>query len=182
MQNQIKKAADIIKNNGIVIFPTDTAYGLGGLYDSKEVEDKLLKIKNRSKRQFTLVACCQKQVEKYFKLNKCQKKIAKQFWPGPVSIVMDKKFAIRVPDEKITRKLVELVGKPLIATSVNISNEPTCYSLKDLKLTGYDYVIDIGVLSRKAESAILQCFQNDIKILREGPEEINEQIRTFISS
>ncbi|MBU0732078.1 L-threonylcarbamoyladenylate synthase [Patescibacteria group bacterium] len=182
MPNQIEKAAHIIKEGGLVIFPTDTAYALGGLFDSKEVEDKILKIKKRTKRRFTLVACCQEQVEKYFDLDDCQKNIAKKFWPGPVSIVLNRKYAIRVPDAEIPRKLAELVGKPLIATSANISTEPTRYDLKDLELKGYDYAIDIGPLPRKSESAILQCFQNDIKILRPGPKETNEQIRAFISS
>lgn len=181
MSEQIKKAAAIIKEGGVVIFPTDTAYALGGSYDDPEVEEKILKIKGRSQRRFTLAASGREQVEKFFALEECQKKIAEKFWPGPVSIVLDEKYAVRVPDADVARELARLAGRPLIATSANLSGRPARYDLEGLdELGGYDYAIDAGALPINPASAIVDCLKREI--IRPGTKKQNEQIRAFFSS
>lgn len=196
MQEQIKKAAAIIKKGGVVVFPTDTAYGLGGDFENPEVEEKILKIKNRTDRKFTLIAADIKQVEKYFPLSPCQKDLVSKVWPGPVSIIVNKKYAVRVPANETARKLAKLVGKPIIATSLNISGKPAIYKLNDKILSALsrpahagriegciEGFIDTGVLPQKKESAIISCSpQGEVDFIRKGSKETNEQIRAIISS
>ncbi|MBU0671286.1 L-threonylcarbamoyladenylate synthase [Patescibacteria group bacterium] len=180
MQDPTQKAAEIIKNGGVVIYPTDTAYALGGLYDSPKAIKQILKLKNRKDEKFTLIASSLYQVEKYFKLDSCQKKIARKFWPGPVSIVVNDKFAVRVPANKTAIKLAKLVGKPIIATSLNISGQLPVYDLKKCKICEKLFIINQGVLLKKPASAIVDCSKKII--IRPGNKKLNEQIRAALSS
>src|SRR3989339_130107 len=112
----IKKAVAVIKKNGVIVYPTDTAYALGGFFDSSAVARKILTIKQRTDRKFTLIAGNQKQVENFFKLSSLSKKITKQYWPGPLSLIVSRRFAVRVPKNRIAKLLAQRAGKPLIAT------------------------------------------------------------------
>ena len=64
----IKQAVQILKRGGVVVYPTDTAYGLGGIYNSKKVITQILKIKKRKDEKFTLIASSLNQVKKFFKI------------------------------------------------------------------------------------------------------------------
>ena len=165
-KKDIKKAVQIIKKGGVVVYPTDTAYAIGGKFNSPKVIEKILKIKKRQDEKFTLIASSLYQVEKYFKLNKYQKKAAKKYWPGPTSIIVSNKYAVRVPKSKLARDLAKHVGFPLIATSANISKQKTIYNINNLKLKGFDYIINNGVLPKRPVSAILDCSSKKIKKIR----------------
>ncbi len=128
----VQQAVKVLKNGGVIVYPTDTAYALGGIFDSKKVTQKILKIKNRKDQKFTLIASSLKQVERFFKLNSAQKKLARKFWPGPLSIVVSNRFAVRVPKNKIARSLARQAGKPIVATSANLSGQPTLYDSKKI--------------------------------------------------
>lgn len=177
----IKKAVVILKRGGVVVFPTDTAYGLGGGYNSKKVINKILTIKKRQDKKFTLVASSLDQVEKNFILNSTQKKLAKKYWPGPLSIVVSKNYSVRVPKNKIVQSLARQVGKPLIATSVNITGRPTLYDSKKIielyrnKINKPDLIIDAGKLPTKKTSTIVQVSKSKLKILRQGGIKMNNQ-------
>ena len=110
------------------------------------------------------------QVEKHFKLNTNQKKAAKKYWPGPTSIIVNNKYAVRVPKSKLARDLAKYAGVPLIATSLNISGEPTVYDLKQKNvpsLQGWDiFVLNKGALPKRPVSAILDCSSKKIKKIR----------------
>ena len=125
-------AGRILRFGGVIVYPTDTAYALGGIFDNKKVIKKILAIKKRKDDKFTLIASSQKQVEKFFILNTLAKKLAKKYWPGPLSLVVSKKYAVRVPDSAIARKLARLAGKPLIATTANVHKKQTPYSAREV--------------------------------------------------
>ncbi len=122
-------ATDHLKTGGVIIYPTDTAYAIGCAYDNKAAIRQIMKYKGRRDSKFTLIASSLQQVEKFFPLTSIQKKLARTYWPGPLSIVVSKQFAVRVPDQEIARSLARRVGKPLIATSFNKSGEPEVYDL-----------------------------------------------------
>ncbi|RJQ31952.1 threonylcarbamoyl-AMP synthase [Candidatus Parcubacteria bacterium] len=169
--SQIKK---ILRNDGVIVYPTDTAYALGGIYSSGKAINKILKIKNRQDRKFTLVASDLKQVRKFFELNLKEQKLAKQFWPGPLSIVVSKNYAVRVPNNEIAKKLCRLAGSPLIATSANISGQATIYSAKEAvkqfadKKNQPDLVVDFGRLKKIKSSTVVLIKNKEIIILRKG--------------
>lgn len=170
----ILQAVKILKNHGVIIYPTDTAYALGGFFNSPKAIKKILQIKKRGDNKFTLVASSLNQVEKFFKLNKTQKDLAKKFWPGPLSLVVSKKFAVRVPKNKIAKDLAKLAGLPLIATSANISGRQTLYDIqkviKEFQKTKNqpDLIIDSGRLKKIETSTIVSVVKKEIKILRAG--------------
>ncbi|MBN1779127.1 MAG: threonylcarbamoyl-AMP synthase [Candidatus Buchananbacteria bacterium] len=175
----INAIVEVIKRDGVVVFPTDTAYGLGGVFDSKKVIKKVLAIKKRKDKKFVLVASSLKQVKAFFNLNSVEEKLAKKYWPGPLSIVVSKKFSIRVPDNQITRQLCQLAGKPLIATSANLSGQSTVYNTKSVinyfkeNKDKPDLILDAGRLKKKKTSTLVKVSRNKIKILRAGAIKIN---------
>ena len=174
----IQKAVQVLKQGGVIVYPTDTAYGLGGIYNLKKVIDKVLKIKNRQDKKFTLVAFSLSQVENNFNFSKPQKKLAKKFWPGPLSIVVSSNFSVRVPDKKLARDLAKIIGKPLIATSANVTGKKTLYDSKKIikqfknKKFQPDLIIDAGPLKTKKTSTIVEVTRNQIKILRPGSQKL----------
>jgi len=170
----IKQAAAVLKTGGTIVYPTDTAYGLGGVFDSVKVVRKILAIKHRTDKKFVLVAADLAQVKKFFTLNRAAQKLAKKYWPGPVSLVVTKNYSVRVPDNIIARKLCRLIGKPLIATSANLAGQPAAYSLtKILKyFSGVknqpDLIVSAGRLKKIKPSTVVKVKRNKVVVLRQG--------------
>lgn len=170
----ISQAVAILKNGGVIVYPTDTAYALGGIFDSKKVKQKILKIKNRQDDKFTLVASSFNQVNKYFKLNFLEKKIAKKYWPGPLSLVVSSKYSIRVPNNDLARKIARQVCKPLIATSANLTGKKTLYDSQAIikeflnKKNQPDLIIDAGRLKKIKTSTIVKVNPDSIDVIRAG--------------
>lgn len=170
----IQKAVKMLKAGGVVVYPTDTAYALGGFFNSPSVTKKILRIKQRVDRKFTLIASSQKQAEKFFSLSPLSKKIATQYWPGPLSLVVSKRFAIRVPDYRVARMLARYAGKPLIATSANISGSKTLYDSKAIirqfvnKKNKPDLLIDAGRLPKRKTSTVVRINAKKITVIRPG--------------
>ena len=162
----IAQAVRVLRSGGVIVYPTDTAYGLGGVFDSPAVIRKILSIKNRTDKKFTLVAASQRQVERSFRLNPLQKKLARQYWPGPLSLVVSPRFAVRVPAHSVARLLCRRVGRPLIASSANRSGQRSPYWVPAV-VTGFsnkknqpELIIDAGRLPRrKASPRIPEKFQ-----------------------
>lgn len=188
-------ASKILCQGGTIVYPTDTAYALGGIFNNKNVIKKILAIKKRKDDKFTLISSSQNQVEKFFPLNTHARKLAKKYWPGPLSLVVSRKYAVRVPDNIIARKLAQLARKPLIATSANIHRKKTPYNIKDVLrffLRGGqcakkrcrifftivknirqgqelpDCILDAGTLPKRKTSTIVEVSGSRIKVIRPG--------------
>lgn len=170
----ITKAAKILKHEGVIVFPTDTAYAIGGIFNSPKVVKGVLKIKERTDEKFTVVAADIRQVEKFFKLNKIARSLGKKYWPGPLSIAVSKKYAVRVPDNGVARRLAKLAGAPLIASSANISGLAANYSIGALlknfrhKKNQPVLVINAGRLKKNPVSTIVAVKNNKIVVIRPG--------------
>jgi len=170
----IQQAVAILKRGGVIVYPTDTAYALGGIFNSRKVITKILKIKKRKDQKFTVIASSLSQVERFFALNPTQKKLAKKFWPGPLSIVVSARFAVRVPDNKIAQSLARGVGKPLIATSANLTGRQTLYDsqkiINQFSRKGFqpDLILDFGQLKKIKTSTVVKVQDRKIEILRSG--------------
>lgn len=173
-KNDLKKASAIIRRKGVIVYPTDTAYALGGFFDSPKVIKKIMKIKGRKDDKFTLIASSLYQVEKYFKLNPVEKKLAKKYWPGPLSLALTQKFAVRVPNNKTALALARSAGRPLIATSANLSGHQTLYDPKAIinefanKKFQPDLIIDAGKLKKIKTSTIVKAKGEKIDLIRPG--------------
>lgn len=183
---KLRYSAEIIKNGGIVVFPTETVYGIGtnGLY--KEAVQRLYKIKERPlNKPISLLVSDFEMIENVVKdISEIEYKIMKKFFPGPLTIILNKKdivpdiltsggstVGIRMPEEEITRKLIEYAGVPIAAPSANISGKPSGIDIKDIiKEFGdkVNYYIDGGKSKIGISSTIVKAENNTIKILREG--------------
>ncbi len=179
----IQKAAQIINKGGIVIFPTDTVYGIGcDPYNQKAVLS-LYKIKKREKtKPLPVIGYSKKELEKIAEFNDKAEKIAEMFWPGQITLILKvkdekirkslglgKKIAVRVPNNQCVLSLLKEC-KLLVATSANISGTTSLTDPNDCKrdLNGYDLLIDGGILSDNGESTIVEIDGNKIKIVRSG--------------
>ena len=181
----INEAADIIYKGGVVAFPTETVYGLGANALNEEAVDKIFKAKGRPQDNPLIVHVASKNIENLAKeVPKVAKDLIDKFWPGPLTIILNKKdiipnrtsanlesVGIRMPNNEIALKLIELSGCPIAAPSANISGRPSptevdrCIEDLDGKV---DYIIgwkksDVGV-----ESTIVDCTVMPPVILRPG--------------
>ncbi len=179
----IKKAVEIINQGGIIIFPTDTVYGIGcNPYNKKSVE-KIYDIKSRNiSKPFPILAYSKEIAEKIAFFDEYSKKIVEQFWPGPLTIILKltdenlkkslnvvDKIAIRVPNHKCTLDLLKKCNF-LVGTSANISGQLSSTNpdecLKNIQ--NYDIFVDGGIITSKAESTIIEIENEKIKIIRKG--------------
>lgn len=180
---EIKKTAKIISQGGIAIFPTDTVYGIGCNPYNKESVKKIYEIKSRDiSKPFPILAYSKEIAQKIVSFDKLSEKLAEQFWPGPLTLILNtddeklmdslnvtKKIAVRVPDHKCTLELLKECDF-LIGTSANVSghssfrNPDECFR----NMQNYDVFIDGGKIVSKGESTIIEIENEKIKIIREG--------------
>lgn len=168
----IEQAVTALKNGGIIVFPTDTAYGLGCDFQNQVAISRILTVKGRTDTHFTIVAASIEQVQQFFTLNDRARQLAKQYWPGPLSIVVNDQFSIRVPNNDIARELAEKCGKPIIATSANKSKQPAEYSCDGAKRVlgeqNVDVWVDGGALEPRKPSTVVDTRGETLHIIRQG--------------
>ena len=179
----IQIATKAINDGAIVVFPTDTVYGLGCNPYNHDAVLSLYEIKKRKKtKSFPVLGYSKKELEKIAEFNSLEEKIAEKFWPGPITLILkikDKeiqksldlegKIAVRVPNNQCVLALLKEC-KLLVGTSANISGTTPFNDPKDCdkNLSGYDLLIDGGIISSQGESTIVEIENNDVKILRKG--------------
>ena len=160
--NKLKKPAEVIKQGGIVIFPTETVYGIGTNGMDAEAIEKLYKIKERPyHKPISLLVSDIHMVNSIAKdITDLEYKLMEKFFPGPLTIILKKKnivpdiltagqntVGVRIPSGKIARKLIEYVGKPIATSSANISGKPSKTNMKNVMeefKEQVDYFIDGG--------------------------------------
>ena len=179
----IEKASKIIKSGGVVVFPTDTVYGIGCDPYNKEAIQKIYKIKSReSSKSLPILAFSKDVATKIAEFDKNAEKIAEKIWPGPLTLILkltdeklkeslniDNKIAIRVPRHQCTLELLEKCNF-LVGTSANISgtgpfrNSEECYQ----NIQDFDLFLDGGTITSGGESTIIEFEEGKLKIHREG--------------
>lgn len=185
----IEKAAQVILRGGAVIIPTDTVYGLAVDASDERAVRKVFRIKKRPEtKPVPLIIRDLAMAKELSFIDKRLERILNFIWPGPVTVLLEKKFnlpeivtagkrtiGLRIPDYKITHLLIELVGRPLTATSANISGQPPSTKLEEV-LTQFrkeffrpDLVLDAGELKFSEPSTVLDLTSKKPKIIRIGP-------------
>ena len=181
--SDIKIAIKKIKAGQIIIFPTDTVYGIGCDPYNKKAIQQLYEVKKRKKtKPFPILGLSKTELEKIAEFNGLEEKIAEKFWPGQVTLILkvkdekireslclDKKIAVRVPSNQCVLSLLKEC-KLLVGTSANISGTIPFTDPNECSknLTGYDLLVDGGNISSQGESTIVEVQGNDIKIVRKG--------------
>lgn len=175
--SKINRAASILRNGGLVAFPTETVYGLGAnLLDEKAV-NKIYGIKRRPKsKPLTVHIADIKTVKRMAgRMPPGAKRLAERFWPGPLTLVLEDKrggkTGFRMPDNRIAFLLIKKAGVPVAAPSANISGRRPPKSAKEV-MTGLggkiDMVLDGGKTRIGVESTVVDMSGKDFKILRAG--------------
>ena len=167
-----KEIIKAFKNNEVVIFPTDTVWGIGALY-SQENSIKVAKIKgNLLDKKYTVMFKDKYQALRHWKENEFLTNIVKKHFPGDLTIIAptkneDEFLGIRIPDDKVLLSIIKEVG-PIIATSANLSGKPPLNSKKDLKAIFKNIKILDGVPGGKSPSTIIKVVNDNITIIRQG--------------
>jgi L-threonylcarbamoyladenylate synthase len=179
----IGKASKIIKRGGIVVFPTDTVYGIGCNPYNKEAIQKIYKIKSREiLKSLPILAFSKDVAAKIVEFDKDSEKIAQKIWPGPLTLILKltdeklkaslnviDKIAIRVPKHQCALELLRECNF-VIGTSANISgtgpfrNPEECYQ----NIHNFDLFLDGGIITSEGESTIIEFDEGKLKIHRKG--------------
>lgn len=184
--SQLKIAADIIKSGGLVLFPTETVYGLGanGLDENAVKKIYIAKGRNFNNPINLLVSSIEMIETVAQKISPLEYKLMEAFFPGPFTIILEKReivpdivtagqnyVGVRMPSEIIAKKLVEYSGVPIAAPSANISGKLSGTSFEDIynDFKGkVDFAIDGGNSEIGIESTIVKVIDNIPHILRPG--------------
>ena len=182
----INKAIHILSNGGIVIFPTDTAFGIGCRMDDMKAVDRLFALRRRPLTQATpvLVSSEKQALSYYLDTPQIVRHLIKKYWPGALTIIAPCKkelvyspirgdginIGLRMPHHEAALALIRGVGVPILGPSANFHGNPTPYRFDDLDpelVRLVDYVVP-GECSVKGASTVVDCSVRPYQIIRQG--------------
>jgi tRNA threonylcarbamoyl adenosine modification protein (Sua5/YciO/YrdC/YwlC family) len=185
----IRRAVEIIRGGGIVIYPTDTVYGMGcDLFNKKGIE-RIYEIQRRDRKQPLSFICADlKDISRYARVSDDAYKIMKRLLPGPYTFVLEASRAvpkiilpkrlttgIRIPDNRICQSLVAEMGSPVISTSVKdgggeLLSDPRM--IEELFGKRVDMIIDGGIIAA-APSSVVSLLAEGIEVIRAGKGDVS---------
>lgn len=192
-EREIDKVVEVLKNGGLIIYPTDTVYGLGCDITNLKAMEKVAKIKGvkLNKANFSFICYDLSNLSDYVKqIDTPTYKILKRALPGPYTFVLPgnsnlpkafkkkKTVGIRVPDSTIIRELVKRLGNPIVSTSIYDEDDLIEYTT-DPELIFEKWKNKVGIVidggyGNNIPSTIVDLSQNEIVILREGKGSIED--------
>lgn len=196
--DRVRYASEVLKQGGIVIFPTDTVFGIGCIISDTKAIKRLYKIKERSEKTPTLLLVKNlEQAKEYAIFNYLSRELARKFWPGPLTIVMkarsnvpkqilgkEQTVGLRIPKHAIIRRLLKLVGEPMLAPSANFHGTKTPGSISEIdkRLANLvDFVLEFEGGS-SLPSTIIEATEDYHRIIRSGAinnKQISKKIKEF---
>ncbi|HGE71282.1 TPA: threonylcarbamoyl-AMP synthase [Candidatus Poribacteria bacterium] len=197
----IEKAVDILKKGGIIAFPTDTVYGIGADYSNKRAVERIFEIKDRDSRKPLQVLIADKNDLNFITKDQSHilHRLADRFMPGPLTIVIiaSKDFprwvtcgldtvGVRMPANALTLRIIKTFGKPISATSANLSGRPDPKDAQEvLEYLGdkIDLILDGGPTIDNVPSTVIDITVNPPKILRYGAlseEELRKELEKWL--
>lgn len=170
----------ILKNGGVIVYPTETAYALGCDITNEKAVRRIYRLKKRSKtKSLTAIVSDLKMAKKFGRISKVEEKIIKKRMPGAFTLIVEKKklipdianmdLAFRISSNKIAKHLSRALKKPIASTSANISGTGAEYNIKPIIKefgTKVDAIIDSGNLPKKKVSTIAKVIEGKLVILR----------------
>ncbi|MCK8059875.1 MULTISPECIES: L-threonylcarbamoyladenylate synthase [unclassified Fusibacter] len=189
---QLLKPAEILKNGGTVVFPTETVYGLGANALSEEAAMKIYAAKGRPSDNPLIVHIHDQSILESLveSVPKIAVELMEAFWPGPLTLVFKKSgkvsdivsgglgtVAVRMPSDKVALKLIELAGVPVAAPSANVSGRPSPTRPEHVisQLSGrVDAIVTEGDAKHGLESTVLDVSSGQAVLLRPGSVTVNQ--------
>lgn len=180
----IEDAVNILKNGGVLVYPTDTCYGIGADMNNIIAVDKIYKIKQRTeKKPLSVIVKNLDTVKKITLVEHHQEEILQKYLPGPFTFILlnidfktfsQNSLGIRIPDYKITQLISYRFNRPYATTSANITGENPCYSVKEIlgqfknNKEMPNLILDAGTLKVKKTSTVVDITHWPPIILRQG--------------
>jgi L-threonylcarbamoyladenylate synthase len=184
-KNNIMVAARIVRRGGLVVYPTETVYGLGCDPLNVEAVKRILEVKGERKKPLPILAASIGDADKIAFVSSNGKKLAAEFWPGPLTMVFPKKAALpdvvtfgwdsvglRIPDSDVALNLIRLSGGLLVGSSANRSGEEHPRAVQEIsgELKGMvDVVLDGGASAQGKPSTVADLSSEKLRIVRDGP-------------
>lgn len=191
MRNKLKAQVlqgivDLLANQELIIYPTDTCYGLGGDATQKGSVEKVFCAKRRVRTNPLHIAVSSLEMAcNYAKVDNRARILFERFLPGPLTLILETRrmlpseltagrntLGIRFPDHPIPQQIIEALGRPLTTTSANISGRPPAYTaMEAMTQLGESIaaIIDVGPLPYRPPSTMLDLTSVSPRILRKGP-------------
>jgi L-threonylcarbamoyladenylate synthase len=187
MNKHIKEAIQVLEQGGIVIYPTDTAFGIGCRMDNEQAVEKLFSIRNRPSRQAVPVLFSSTDMVKEYVTaipEQVMDTMILRYWPGALTVILPARLkkvpklvrgggitiGTRIPAHAVPLALIHGMNVPLIGTSANFHGEPTPYKLADID-PKLHYLVDYlvpGTTSIGKVSTVVDCSVEPWKIVRQG--------------
>lgn len=183
----IKRAAEVLKGDGVIVYPTDTAYGLGGSAYSRAAIQKVYIIKDRSFTKPThVIVEGWEMITAIAKTNKAIKAVYDKFMPGPLTMILPMRgvipkyltggthtIGVRIPNCKFTVELSKLVYFPYTTPPANVDGNTIPYSIEEverqLDIKKVDLIVNAGELPKVPPSTVVDLTSSPAQILRAGP-------------
>ena len=187
------QAVAVLKNGGVVVFPTETAYGLAADATNADAVNRIFLLKGREEdKSFPLIAADQTMVETVAGISRGLIGLADRYWPGPLTLILpvmsdqlaptvirQGTIAIRISSHPVAQALSRGIGRPIVSTSANRSGQMVCYSSECVKnqfehqQIKPDYYLDAGELTPEPPSTIVGLDDYGMpEVLRQGSIEI----------
>lgn len=182
--SDVEEVAEVVLKGGVVVYPTDTVYGLGCDPRNPEAVRRVFEAKKRADKPMPILCSSVDVMKSIGRWNGIADRLASRFLPGPLTLLLDLKdeglaeglvkegkVGLRVPNHKVARRLIELVGGALVGTSANLSGMPPPRSLDEvLSYPGprFDVMLDCGPTPIGIPSTVVDVSEGRVKVIREG--------------
>ena len=183
MPRKIKKIVEALKNGEVVIYPTDTCYGMGADIFNKRAIEKVYQIKGISKSQpFSFICSDLSHISQYARVSDLAYRILKRYLPGPYTFILEgsrqvpkimltkrKTVGIRIPDHPVCLEMVRQLGNPIITTTVSQGDEVFADPREMAKRFGKQVavIVDSGIISPEP-SSVISLVDDDVEVIRRG--------------
>jgi tRNA threonylcarbamoyl adenosine modification protein (Sua5/YciO/YrdC/YwlC family) len=195
-EKAIQQAADVLRKGGIIIYPTDTVYGLGCDITNQKAIERICKIRNikPEKANFSFICYDLSHISDYIKpIDNATFRVLKKALPGPFTFIFNashavpkllssnkKTVGIRVPDNNIAREIVKALGNPILSTSIHDEDDIIEYSTDpELIHEKYEDLVDLvidGGYGDNIPSTVIDCTTGEFDVIREGKGQLEEYL------
>src|SRR3989339_1117005 len=172
----LAKAKEVVLKDGVIVYPTDTVYGLGGNAHSQQVVDRINRIKQKSgNSSLSVIMSGMEMIKEYCEVDEQQAKTLNTYLPGPYTFLLkcrkklpvtdNDKIGVRIPDVEFTHQLAEACMVPIITTSANITGQPPPTKVDEINMrimNSVDLVINGGETKHKAASAVVDLVEKKV--------------------
>jgi L-threonylcarbamoyladenylate synthase len=180
----IMAAGYMMREGGVVVYPTETVYGIGCLPSDPDATQRICEIKQRADKPLPLICADVEAARRIVEMTPEAEKLAAKFWPGPLTLVLKSKvkygmwvthgastLGVRVSPHTVAQKLAKAAGGVIVSTSANVSGDPPAQSAEEARRifdSKVDIILDGGPSKVSESSTVVDLSSEEIWLLRKG--------------